>query len=99
MKVPFTWKVTGWFMVGWSAEFPRGEVRPLRYFGEDLVAYRNDAGELHVLSGHCRHLGAHIGHGGRWSATASSARFTAGDGLLTAPTATSPISRFTPTGR
>lgn len=21
MKVPFTWKVTGWFMIGWSAEF------------------------------------------------------------------------------
>ena len=21
MLVPFTWKVTGWFMIGWSAEF------------------------------------------------------------------------------
>ena len=65
MKVPFTWKVTGWFMVGWSAEFGASEVRPLRYFGEDLVAYRDGSGELHVLSGHCRHLGAHIGHGGK----------------------------------
>ena len=49
MKVPFTWKVTGWFMVGWSPEFPIGEVRPLRYFGEDLVAYRDEDGVLHVL--------------------------------------------------
>lgn len=65
MKVPFTWKVTGWFMIGWSAEFPLGEVRPLRYFGEDLVAYRDTSGEMHVLTGHCRHLGAHIGHGGK----------------------------------
>ncbi|WP_109530756.1 MULTISPECIES: aromatic ring-hydroxylating oxygenase subunit alpha [Nocardia] len=65
MKVPFTWKVTGWFMVGWSAEFPLGEVRPLRYFGEDLVAYRDESGELHILTGHCRHLGAHIGYGGK----------------------------------
>ncbi len=65
MKVPFTWKATGWFVIGWSAEFPVGEVRPLRYFGEDLVAYRDESGELHVLSGHCRHLGAHIGHGGK----------------------------------
>lgn len=64
MKVPFTWKITGWFMVGWSAEFPAGEVRPLKYFGEDLVAYRDDAGEMHILTGHCRHLGAHIGYGG-----------------------------------
>ena len=65
MKVPFTWKVTGWFMIGWSAEFSASEVRPLRYFGEDLVAYRDESGGLHVLSGHCRHLGAHIGHGGK----------------------------------
>ena len=64
MKVPFTWKVTGWFMVGWSPEFPIGEVRPLQYFGEDLVAYRDESGELHVLEAHCKHLGAHIGHGG-----------------------------------
>jgi len=64
VKVPFTWKVTGWFMVGWSPEFPIGEVRPLHYFGEDLVAYRDESGELHVLEAHCKHLGAHIGHGG-----------------------------------
>jgi 3-ketosteroid 9alpha-monooxygenase subunit A len=65
VKVPFTWKVTGWFMVGWSPEFPVGEVRPLHYFGEDLVAYRDESGELHVLEAHCKHLGAHIGHGGK----------------------------------
>ena len=64
MEVPFTWKPTGWFQIGWSAEFATGEVRPLRFFGEDLVAYRDDHGELHVLQGHCPHLGAHIGHGG-----------------------------------
>jgi phenylpropionate dioxygenase-like ring-hydroxylating dioxygenase large terminal subunit len=33
-------------MVGWSPEFPVGEVRPLQYFGEDLVAYRDEHGEL-----------------------------------------------------
>jgi 3-ketosteroid 9alpha-monooxygenase subunit A len=65
VKVPFTWKVTGWFMVGWSPEFPIGGVRPLHYFGEDLVAYRDEHAELHVLEAHCKHLGAHIGHGGK----------------------------------
>jgi 3-ketosteroid 9alpha-monooxygenase subunit A len=65
MKVPFTWKVTGWFMVGWTAEFEVGDVKPLRYFGEDLVAYRDEAGELHVMSAHCRHLGASLAHGGK----------------------------------
>jgi 3-ketosteroid 9alpha-monooxygenase subunit A len=65
MKVPFTWKPTGWFMVGWSAEFPVGEVRPLKYFGGHQVAYRTEDGELHILDAHCPHLGAHIGHGGK----------------------------------
>jgi 3-ketosteroid 9alpha-monooxygenase subunit A len=65
VKVPFTWKVTGWFMIGWSAQFEPGDVKPLQYFGEDLVAYRDDDGALHVLEGHCRHLGAHIGYGGK----------------------------------
>src|SRR5262245_60716511 len=65
MDVPFTWRPTGWFQVGWSAEFPVGDARPLRYFGEDLVAYRDEDGDLHVLEGHCKHLGAHIGHGGK----------------------------------
>ena len=65
MKIPFTWKPTGWYMIGWSLQFPAGEVRPLRYFGEDLVGYRGEDGVLHVLDAHCPHLGAHIGHGGR----------------------------------
>jgi phenylpropionate dioxygenase-like ring-hydroxylating dioxygenase large terminal subunit len=65
VKVPFTWRVTGWWQVGWSHEFPIGEVRPLHYFGEDMVAWRGDDGELHVLEAHCQHLGAHIGYGGK----------------------------------
>jgi phenylpropionate dioxygenase-like ring-hydroxylating dioxygenase large terminal subunit len=65
MKFPYTWKPTGWFMIGWGEEFPTGQVRPLHYFSEDLVAYRAETGELQVLSAHCPHLGAHIGHGGK----------------------------------
>ncbi len=65
MKVPFTWKVTGWFMVGWTPEFAVGEVKPLRYFGEDWVAYRDESGQLHIMQAHCRHLGASLAHGGK----------------------------------
>lgn len=65
MEVPFTWKPTGWYQIGWSTDFPAGRAVPLRYFGEDLVAYRGDGGELHVLDAHCPHFGAHIGHGGK----------------------------------
>jgi hypothetical protein len=27
VKVPFTWKGTDWFMIGWSRQFPVGDVR------------------------------------------------------------------------
>lgn len=36
---------SGWFMIGWSSEFPHGVSKPLSYFGEDLVAYRGESGE------------------------------------------------------
>ncbi len=65
MEVPYTWRPTGWFQIGWSGDFPTDRTVPLRYFGEDLVAYRGEEGELHVLDAHCPHLGAHIGHGGK----------------------------------
>ncbi|MGV0655758.1 Rieske 2Fe-2S domain-containing protein [Mycolicibacterium thermoresistibile] len=59
------WMPTGWFQVGWSTDFPQGDVRPLRYFGSELVAYRDSGGTLRILDGHCRHLGGHLGYGGR----------------------------------
>ena len=62
---PMAMRPTGWFQIGWSGEYPKGAVKPLRYFGEDLVAFRTESGELSVIEGHCPHLGAHLGHGGK----------------------------------
>ena len=57
-------KPTGWFQVGWSTDLEVGQVRPMRYFGTDLVAWRDSAGTAHVMDAYCRHLGAHLGYGG-----------------------------------
>lgn len=57
-------KPTGWFQIGWSADLAAGDVTPMRYFGQDLVAYRTETGRLVVLNAYCEHLGAHMGHGG-----------------------------------
>lgn len=65
MNVPFTMRPTGWFQVAWSAEIPIGGVKPLKYFGQHLVAYRSESGTLTVLDAHCLHLGAHLGYGGK----------------------------------
>ena len=55
----------GWFGIGWGDEFPPGKVVALRYFGEDLVAWRTDDGRLVVMDAYCPHMGAHLGVGGR----------------------------------
>jgi len=55
----------GWFAVAFSHELREGDVRPLHYFGEDLVLFRTRSGHARVLDAFCPHLGAHLGHGGR----------------------------------
>ena len=58
-------KPTGWFHIGWSGEIAPGKAVPKRYFGHDLVAFRSATGKLTVLDAHCKHLGAHLGYGGK----------------------------------
>ena len=41
----------GWFQVAYSEELPAGAVRPLRYFGRDLVLFRTENGEPRLLDG------------------------------------------------
>ncbi|MDR7060346.1 MULTISPECIES: Rieske 2Fe-2S domain-containing protein [unclassified Sphingopyxis] len=60
MPIPY-----GWFGVGYGAELQVGDVRPVHYFGRDLVLFRNENGEAGLLDAYCPHLGAHMGHGGQ----------------------------------
>ena len=54
----------GWYFVGYCDELANGEVRPLHYFGRDLVLFRDENGKAGLLDAHCPHLGAHLGYGG-----------------------------------
>ena len=66
MSVDFPFPIpSGWFPVGASSDLAAGAVRRLQYFGRELVLFRTEAGEAHVLDGYCPHLGAHLGVGGR----------------------------------
>lgn len=56
---------SGWFRVAYSDELPPGKVIPLHYFSKDLVLFRTQDGNPHILDAHCPHLGAHLGHGGQ----------------------------------
>lgn len=55
----------GWYLVSWTKDLGPSEVKPLRYFGQEFVLYRSEAGEPVMLDAFCPHLGAHLGHGGR----------------------------------
>jgi phenylpropionate dioxygenase-like ring-hydroxylating dioxygenase large terminal subunit len=61
---PFPRLPYGWFLSAYSREIASGEVRTFRYFGEELVIYRDADGAVHALEAHCPHLGAHLGAGG-----------------------------------
>src|SRR6266545_8135572 len=61
---PYSSHPTGWFVVALSEEIGAGEVKPLRSFSADLVLYRGQGGQVHVLDARCGHNGAHIGYGG-----------------------------------
>jgi phenylpropionate dioxygenase-like ring-hydroxylating dioxygenase large terminal subunit len=56
---------TGWYMVGWSTDVGPEGVKPIHYFGRDLVCFRTSSGEVSVLDAYCLHLGGNLGVGGR----------------------------------
>lgn len=55
----------GWFVMCWSDDLKVGEVKPLHYFGRELALWRGEDGRPRMLDAYCRHLGAHMGYGGR----------------------------------
>ncbi len=63
-RYPFSPYPTGWYLIAESSELAAGEVRPLRYFGRELVLFRARSGVPVLLDAHCPHMGAHLGYGG-----------------------------------
>ena len=53
-----------WYQVAYSDEIGVGELKPIHYFGRELVLFRDMAGTARVFDAFCPHLGAHIGYGG-----------------------------------
>lgn len=64
-KPPLSMKPTGWFQVAWSDEIGIGDVHSMKYFDQEMVAWRADSGRLTVMNAYCEHLGAHLGYGGK----------------------------------
>jgi phenylpropionate dioxygenase-like ring-hydroxylating dioxygenase large terminal subunit len=58
LPIPF-----GWFAVAMSDEIAPGQVKTLKYFGQEFVVWRGEDGQLHATDPFCPHLGAHLGQG------------------------------------
>jgi nitrite reductase/ring-hydroxylating ferredoxin subunit len=63
-KPPLSMTPTGWFQVAWSDQVGVGAVHAMKYFGQELVAWRSESGRVTVMNAYCEHLGAHLGFGG-----------------------------------
>lgn len=61
---PYKTIPSGWYQAEHSSQIQIGTVKPVRLFGEDLVIYRDATGHARVMDAYCRHMGAHLGHGG-----------------------------------
>ncbi len=55
----------GWFVVGYSDELDKGEVKSIRYFGKELALWRGHDGVPRVIDAYCVHYGANMAHGGK----------------------------------
>jgi 3-ketosteroid 9alpha-monooxygenase subunit A len=64
-RPPLSMKPTGWFQVAWSDEIGVGDVHKMKYFDQEMVAWRAESGRLTVMNAYCEHLGAHLGYGGK----------------------------------
>ena len=53
----------GWYVVATSDEVRAGQVHTVKYFGEELILYRTESGQVHLSEAYCPHLGAHLGSG------------------------------------
>lgn len=60
LPIPF-----GWYCVSLSRDLQAGDVKPLHYFGKEMVMFRTESGDAKVLDAYCPHLGAHLGYGGK----------------------------------
>ena len=43
-KPPLSMKPTGWFQVAWSDEIDIGDVHNMKYFDQEMIAWRADSG-------------------------------------------------------
>lgn len=54
----------GWYSLGLSRELKSGQLRAMRFMGEDVVLFRTHSGKVCLMDAYCPHMGGHFGFGG-----------------------------------
>lgn len=62
-RFPFPPFPAGWFRIADCRDVRPGRITTVRYFGRDLIVWRDQVGEVVVMDAFCPHLGAHLGLG------------------------------------
>lgn len=52
-----------WHPIAGASEFEKSAIKPVRFFGEDLVLFRTEAGEWGLIPRRCQHRGADLSFG------------------------------------
>ena len=55
----------GWYVVCLSNELTDNKVVSKTFCGEEVVVFRTASGDIGVLDAYCKHMGAHLGKGGK----------------------------------
>jgi nitrite reductase/ring-hydroxylating ferredoxin subunit len=63
-RYPFSPYPEGWYAVAMASDIPVKGVLPTRICGDEVVVYRAESGDIHLVNAFCPHLGAHLGFGG-----------------------------------
>lgn len=69
----------GWFVVAESSQVGR-QATNARYFGEEVVLFRGESGQVVMLEAFCPHMGAHLGKN-RTSHTVTAGHHLEGDAI------------------
>jgi len=58
---PYTDFATGWYQIGYSAEFKPGDIKAAKWLDQDLALFRTESGKFVAMDAYCPHMGAHLG--------------------------------------
>lgn len=55
--------IAGWYWLLPTKTLRKGKIKPVRFYGRELVVFRGEDGAVRAMDAYCPHMGAHLGEG------------------------------------